>query len=131
MTAAAQIRRLLVRLSRPAILLLCLLGLFNANVALAADQMADMSVISAALMGEDTAGCDDGRLVAADDAGDPAAPKPGDHCQSCCFHLHSQIAPRLSAVEAPRLPDPFAPIGGVPADLHSAFVASPDQPPQA
>lgn len=126
MMAATFLSVLSARLVKSALLMLCLMGLFTTQLAMAADQVEDLSTISTHLA--DGGDCS-GPVASAGSEGHKGA-TPDPHCQSCCFHHNGQVAgPQLAVShEVDATISQLWP--GRPDDLHSAELAADLDPPR-
>lgn len=124
MNEAASLRALPAGLVRFAALILCLMSLFVAQVALAADQVQDMTRLGVA------ADLDDCGAVepASDSDRNDLAPDP--HCQSCCFHHNGQFAGPSSALAHPACAVRTVHDAVPPARLASAALSAEKDPPK-
>lgn len=83
-------------LLRSLALLVCLTGLLTAQLALAADQVEDLSAIGTELGEAD--GCAPSALVSGE-PDDHERSAPSTHCQSCCFHHNGQTGAAATQVD--------------------------------
>lgn len=80
---------------RPLALLVCLAGLLTAQLALAADQVEDLSAIGTELAEAD--GCAPSALISGE-PDDHERDAPSTHCQTCCFHHNGQAGATAAQV---------------------------------
>lgn len=96
MTLAAILMSTLRRGLRPLAALVCLMGILTAQVALAADQVEDLSALGQHVVEGD--GCAPS-AAAGGDAEDHERGKPSTHCQSCCFHHNGQTQAATAGID--------------------------------
>lgn len=128
MTVAAKISGFLRQGLKPLALLVCLAGLLTAQLALAADQVEDLSAIGT--VSSESDGCAPNVLTNVDDEShEPGTPTT--HCQSCCFHHNGQTGATAHNVGHPSQ-HASTPVIGWQADrLTSASLSAERDPPRS
>ena len=128
MTVAAKIASILRYGLKPLALLVCLAGLLTAQLALAADQVEDLSAIGT--VSSESDGCSPSVLTNADD-GDHERGTPSTHCQSCCFHHNGQTGATAHNVWHPSQHASARVVGWQADRLTSAALSAEKDPPRS
>ena len=128
MTFAEILSSMLRRCLRPLALLVCLTGILTAQVALAADQVDDLSALGTPLAEAD--GCAPSTLTDIDTEEHERGQRT-THCQSCCFHHNGQTGAVVVQVD-PGDHDASDRLAlGVASRLTSAALSAEKDPPRA
>ena len=114
------------RILRALALLVCLAGLFGAQLALAADQVVDLSSLGTQLAEAD--GCAPDAVV---DRNSDERGEPSTHCQSCCFHHNGQTGAAGTHFAHDTAPDDGRLAFGYAQRLRSAALSTEKDPPRA
>lgn len=127
MMVAAKISGFLHHALKPLALLVCLAGLLTAQLALAADQVVDLSAIGTVSSEGD--GCAPNVLLNDDEGHEPGT--PSTHCQSCCFHHNGQTGATAHNVGHPSQHASTRVIGWHADRLTSASLSTEKDPPRS